>query len=482
MTKAYLTLPKRRVSYLPKYSSRRFGGDKTHFRSMCFKEDGEGDEEEKEKLLKTIKGIVGKQLEGRAKKEDVENIVGQLSFLTKTKDESGKEIEAPFPIQELRSLVDPKSGAMAKLVEMGLEVQKLKAEGERSIKDMSVRGQIEAWLKSTPKETGGVRTVQQIVDNIKNGVKEDIPELQLRVASPMLVSTVNAGASNFIGRVEVEQGVNDFLRYPNKFWEFLTKGRTGAPTYVWINKTNPLGAAAFIGPGVAKPGISFELAAESSIAKKIAVKAKAGTELLQDIDGMETMIMQELREQLDIEINQKLMTGVNSSTVPAGIRTLSQAFSFYTDAAANIRTTNPTYMDAIRAAVAALRSGKLTGDITVFVNSIDAANMDLSKAVDSGVYLLPPFSTSNGQQISGARIIEDQFIPVGYFQAGFMRYYRILIYKDYTVSWGWENTDFTDNLVTVVGEMRLHQFFNSIHTGAFMYDTFDNVVNTIKEA
>ena len=105
--------------------------------------------------------------------------------------------------------------------------------------------------------------------------------------------------------------------------------------------------------------------------------------------------------------------------------------------------------------------------------------MDLSKASDSGVYLLPPFTSQNGQMIAGAKIVEDNNIPVGYIQAGFMKYYRVLIYKDYSVSYGWENTDFTDNLITVIGEMRLHQFFNTQYTGAFVYDTFENVKNAI---
>lgn len=467
MKKSFIDFSKVRYvrrGYLPKMNHK-------FARMAAYKSDGGDDDEEDEKkeLLKTIKSIVSKQLEGRAKKEDVDAISGQLLFLTKGKDSNGKDVDSPFPIETLREMADPKSGVMAKLVDMGLKVQKLETEGQRQIKDMSVRAQVTSWFEKN----------KAILEDIKNGTSRDLPAIELRVASPMLVSTVNAGSSPYIGRVEVEPGVTEILRFPNTFWDFLTKGRTGAPTYVWINKTNPLGSAGFIGPGVTKPGVSLELVADNSVVKKIAVSAKAGTELLQDIDGMTTFIEQEMTAQLNIEINSKLMTGTASSTVPAGIQSLSQLFSFYTAAAAGIKTTNPNYMDAIRAAVGALRSGKIVGAITVFVNPIDAANMDLSKAVDSGVYLLPPFTTSNGQQIAGARIVEDQNVTVGYMQAGFMQYYRILIYKDYTLTWGWENADFTLNLVTAVAEMRLHQFFNTAYTGAFLYDTFANIIAAI---
>lgn len=455
----------------PKFSSRRFPSG-MRFASSSYKSDGGDDDEEQKELLEKIKKTVEKQLEGRAKKEDIQKITEQLSFLTRTKNEKGEVVESEFPIEALRAMADDKTGVMAKLVEMGTKIQEQETRIANQVKDMSVRSQVEAWHKANA----------ETLKAISEGQKRELPVMEIRAASPMLVSTVDSGNSPYIGRTEVESGINGILVYPNKFWDFLQKGRTGSPTYVWVNKTNREGSAAFIGPGVAKPGVSFELVAETSNAKKIAVSAKAGTELLQDIDGMTTFIEQELKEMLYIEVNSKLMTGVSSSTVPAGIQTLSQAFAFYTDAAANIKTTNPNYMDAMRAVVAALRSGKLVGEVTLYVNSIDAANMDLSKATDSGVYLLPPFTTSSGQVIAGAKVIEDQNIPVGSFQAGFMRYYRVLIYKDYTVSWGWENDDFTKNLVTAVGETRLHQFFNSIHTGAFCFDTFENVITAITKA
>ncbi len=302
--------------------------------------------------------------------------------------------------------------------------------------------------------------------------------MELRVDSPMYVSTVNSGSSPYIGKTQYEGGINPIVRIQPNFWDYIKKGRSSAPTYVWVNQTNALGAAAFIGPGVAKPGVSFSLVAHTSVAKKIADSAKAGTELLQDIDGIVSFIEDELRYKVMIKVNEKAMTGdaVATPTEITGIQTLSVPFPASTGLVAGA---NPTYMDAIRAGIGYMRSGLLTGPITVFINPIDAANMDMAKATDSGVYLLPPFVTSDGRTIAGAAIVEDYNIPVGYAQFAFLNYYRILIYKDFYVEWGWENDDFTRNLVTAIGEMRLHQFFNDIYTGAFMYDSFANILAEI---
>lgn len=410
---------------------------------------------ERKGLLNVIQKKIDTALATRATKDEL-----------KTIQESQKEALKDVPVEALREMANEKTGVMAQLAEMALRMQKLEVKATEVVKDMSIRGQVAAWHEAN----------KENILKIRAGEKVDVKPLEIRVASPMTVGTVNAGASPYIGRTEIESGINDFLVYPNKFWETIKKGRTNAPTYGWVNKTNRLGAAAFIAPGDPKPGVSFALEAETSNAKKIADSAKTVTELLDDIDGMVTFIETELKEQVFIKMNTVLMADdAATSTLPAGI-------GFYAvpyPAGVGIATTNPTYMDDIRAVVGYLRSGKLTGDITVFVNSIDAANMDLSKATDSGVYLLPPFTTQNGQVIAGAKIVEDQNMPVGTFLAAFLRYYRILIYKDFTVSWGWENDDFTRNLLTAVGEMRIHQFVNGIHTGFAVKDTFANVTAAI---
>ncbi len=114
------------------------------------------------------------------------------------------------------------------------------------------------------------------------------------------------------------------------------------------------------------------------------------------------------------------------------------------------------------------------GAVTAFVNPIDYANMVMTKAVSQGQLFIA------GE--TGANVIEDNNIPVGYVQVALLDYYKVLIYKDLTITYGVENDDFTKNLITAVGEMRIHQFFSENHTGAFIYDTFANIKAAITPA
>jgi len=366
---------------------------------------------------------------------------------TKSLTEFKKSLEATVSKTDFDTL-------KADMSAIGLLVNQLKELGTKEAKK-DMQSTLTAWKKEN----------EAALKSIKDGHKTELTALTFKVASPMTPANSYNGSA-YLPIPEFQAGATEIVRVQPTFWDYLKKGATAAASYVWVNKKNPLGAAGFIGPGVAKPGVSFEIATEISNAKKIAVSEKVATELLEDIDGMASWIQMELIYQLKAKLNTTLMTGVASSTVPAGIQTISALFTL-----TGIVTTNPNNYDAVLACVAQLRSGNLMGTVTAFMNPVDVANMKLSKAISQGQYI----------QLAetGAVIVEDNNIPVGYIQVALLDYYKILIYKDVTISFGWENDDFTKNLVTTIGEMRIHQFFSENHTGAFIYDSLANIKTAI---
>lgn len=431
------------------------------FGAACYREEGGDAADERVKLINEIRGMITDGTKGKV----------DATALTAEVEKQLTEIRS-LKIEQLRSLVDDKTGALAKIEALALQMESIRTSIVSGQNGLSVRQQVEKWQKDNAEAIKGIRS--------KSG-KQELPPLifEVRTAAdvPMTPTTVYNG-SFFIARTEVQSGIVDIPRRQPVFWDFIKKGRTNAETYVWVNKTTPGGAADFIGPGVAKPKVSFKLAKEFSNAKKIAASDKVATELLQDIDGMTSYVVDELRYQVFDKLNQTLMTATADSETPAGIQSLSTVFPVD---GAGLKAKNPTMRDDIRACVGYLRSGNLTGNITGFINPIDAANMDMEKATTSGVYILPPFETADGKRVGGATLIEDNNVAVGYLQIGFLDYYVIKVYQDYAVYWGWENDDFTKNLITVIGEMRLHQIFNTQHTGAFIYDTFENIATAIND-
>jgi HK97 family phage major capsid protein len=121
----------------------------------------------------------------------------------------------------------------------------------------------------------------------------------------------------------------------------------------------------------------------------------------------------------------------------------------------------------------------LNDNIVAFVNPIVAANMDLSKSADDGHYLIPPFVSQSGMLISGVQVVVDNNIAVGFLLIGDMTKYKILMVEEFKIMWGLDMDDFSKNLITVIAEMRFHQYFSANHTGAFIYDSFADIVAAI---
>lgn len=358
-------------------------------------------------------------------------------------------------IDALKNKPDTSEALKTELIAISAELKALKESSSKPEEIKGLRPALKSWVKEN----------ENAINAIKAGQKADLTPLNVKLNSPMTPSNTY-NSSSYLPKIEYQNDANEIVRVMPTFWDYIKKGRTNSAAYVWVNKKNPEGAAGFIGPGVAKPGVSFEIATEISNAKKVAASEKCAIELLEDIEGMASWIEQEIEYQVKYKVNTTLMTGTASSTVPAGIQTISVPYSLTT-----VETNDPNNWDAIIACVAQLRSGNLKGMVTAFVNPVDHANMILTKATSQGQLFVPAQT--------GVEIVEDNNVPVGYVQVALMDYYKILIYKDLTISYGWENDDFTKNLVTVIGEMRLHQFFSENHTGAFIYDTFENIKTAI---
>lgn len=327
----------------------------------------------------------------------------------------------------------------------------------------TIGDQIKAWREEN----------KDALAQIKAGQKAELTPMHIKAVSIPMTIGVNAPDPT---RLYFQNGaqVIDLVRNKPTFWSRLNKPRTSLAAFTWVDKVNKQGNAAFIGEGVVKPLASFDLSPQVSVPKKVAESMKVSNEMLFDIPRMQTLIEDELRYEVEMAANTAVLTGTLSSTSPAGVTTIASAFTLTT-----IKTTNPNFADVLRAAIAQLISLNFDRNLTIFINPIDAANMDLTKATDSGVYMLPPFTTADGRIIAGVPVIEDNNIAVGHFLAGDMTRYHIEMYQDYFVAWGWENDDFRKNLMTVIGEMRFHQYVSQNEVGAFIYDTFTAVQTAI---
>lgn len=405
-------------------------------------------------------------LKKRLKKIQVDGLTAEETSKA-ISDAINKELKGfTGSMEKMAQVLDEKTGfvAMMQVIKtQGEEITALKGRATAGV-HKSVRDQVADWVEANKAQ----------VSIAKSGRRADLPALVIQKAAITMTEATSLNSSAYLPNPQILPGVIDLVRVQPTFWNRLAKPATKANPLIWVNKYNKQGNATFIGEGTLKNLASFELQTESSVPKKVAERMKVSREMIDDIDYLTGLIEGELRYEVDSKCNEKVLVDAGSATDPKGVTNYAAAYTLLTITG----IVDPNNSDCIRAAIAQLRSTNFNGQLTAFINPIDAAMMDLQKT-SQGAYVLPPFQTVDGRNIAATPIIEDNNIAVGYLLLGDMSKYHIQMYMDFFVEWGWENDDFTKNLITVIGERRFHQWVSGNETGAFVYDTFANIKTAI---
>lgn len=309
------------------------------------------------------------------------------------------------------------------------------------------------------------------MENIERVKAHGTASLVLKAeAAAMLTPAASVPISMF--NTEVVPGIQEAPRESNAIYPRLLKGSTSSPLIKWVNRVNGNGGAAFIAEGMLKPLKDWTYDEGESTAKKIAVRCKVSTEMLSDFAYMRAEINRLLREDLMERVDEKLLTG-STAVEPKGI--LNNAAG-YTTTSLDGTISSPNYADAIRASVLQLRLLNYTPNI-LFINPADKAAIDLTKD-NNGRYMADELQ----KVIGNITTVETTRIDAGKFLLMDTSRWFVRNLEEFRLEYGWENDDFTKNMVSVIAEMRLHSYQNDIDAGSLVYGTFATIQAALAKA
>ena len=246
----------------------------------------------------------------------------------------------------------------------------------------------------------------------------------------------------------------------------------------WVNKEAIEGAAGMTAEGALKSQVSWTYTEESADVKKITAFVKVSKESLDDLDFLRSEINTDLREEIELKLDEQLAEGDGLGQNLKGILTYAPVFNV-TGTVLATSVSTPNRVDALRVAVALVKKQRFTPTYGV-INPMDAALMDLAKGED-GHYILPPFVTADGLRIAGIPLIENEAIDEGSFLVGDFNKSNLRIKEEININLGYENDDFTKNLVTILAEMRAVHYIKKHHVNAFLKGTFATAITAITE-
>ena len=246
----------------------------------------------------------------------------------------------------------------------------------------------------------------------------------------------------------------------------------------WINKSAVSNGAGMTAEGATKTQISWTYSEESADVKKITAYVKVSKEALDDLDFLRSEINTDLRQEIELKLDEQIAEGSGVGQNLKGILTYAPTFAVAgTSLAAAVDGANR--LDVLRSAVALIRKAKFRANY-IAINPVDAALMDMEKG-DDNHYILPPFVTADGTRVAGTTVIESFSIDEGSFLVGDFTKSNLRIREEININLGYENDDFTKNMVTILAEMRAVHYIKLHHVPAFVKGTFAAAIALINK-
>lgn len=328
---------------------------------------------------------------------------------------------------------------------------------------------------------------------MKYGRKGKGGNLAKKVDTPMneTTSVVPIGSGIAFSLTQFEPGLTRVTRRAPFLVELVNTARTLSSYIAWVEQTNIApGVAGSTSEGALATAGSFRWTENDTKAQKITYDMKVTNEMLADLAQIEMEIKTEILDLIALKLDSMILTGNGVAPALKGI-------SQYAPGFVNLLTqgvTAPNNVDCLIAAILQIKANgtspgagaELTNIFvpnTICLNPADAAMMALTKdTLNRYVMNAFPYLQENGENIKmleACRIIENIGVPSGSYLVMDSSKSNVRIREDATIAYGYENTDFTDGLVTIKGEMRAAHYIKTNHVNAFVYDTFANTKSII---
>lgn len=389
-------------------------------------------------------------------------------------------------IKELGLKIDAmKTNSVSKseLIEVLSKVQALETEGQE-VKALKADLE-EVTLKVLNIETKGAsNNVPEGLASLLTEKSEELKAMKEKSGASVQITLKAAGtmglATNVTGQVpqaERESGITRIVTRNPFVLQLVNVGTIMSNVWEWVEQKNRDGGAAMTAEGAAKSQADFDLVVASANVKKVTAYIKVTKEMLDDVELMRSEIDQELTELINLKIDDQLLNGTGLTVNLTGINTNATAWAAGSFALA---IPTPTKWDVLRTAINQVRVNLFEPNY-ILMHPTDVTGMELSKD-NTGQYIMPPFAALDGTVVSGIRVVANTGIALDSFLVGDFSKAGVRFKEGLTINVGYENDDFTKNLVTILAEARLVQRVKSNHYGAFVKGVLSTAITALTKA
>jgi len=388
-----------------------------------------------------------------ALKEDAEKLAGHFNDLNKAKSEHLKAEMANKASKDdvidlqksFNAMKDEQMKALNDALKaQGIQIQKLSG-GQRAEKQLSFNEEIKEALKAN------LDNLKVLKDGGKSEVSNTRVDFTTKAVGTMTFANVTGGNIPVEDRLE---GLNIIPSRRIRFLDVMSKRNTSSNVVSWVYQSGKEGTAGQTAEGTAKNQIDFDLVVANETVKKSTAFIKVSTEMLDDIEWLQSEINSELMREILKVVEAQAYEGDGTGNNHNGVRTIASAFSAGTFAGA---VDNANIVDVLAIASNQIKvAQEMDAEAThIFMHPTDVLSLKLVKlsATDKR-YVDRLLQVGSTLFMDGIPIIESTLITVGEYLIGDFMKALLVTRQGMRFDIGLDADDFTKNLRTILVEWR----------------------------
>lgn len=377
-----------------------------------------------------IKKGIDEAIEMKASKEDIEALKAELSASIEKQMvalNKALEVQGIALARMTRSENEPTKGLKEIIAEQREKLAILK-------NSSSANNNVKLTLKAVGDMSISGNTTGQIPQAFRNPVIGDVAERQVRLLD--LVST----------------------------------GTISSNLYEWVYVANEEGSAGVTAEAGAKNQIDFELIVGSQKVEKVTAYITVTDEMLDDVEGIATLINNKLQTKLLKSLESQVYSGSGTTPNLNGIYTTATAFSagdFASDVA------NANEVDVLSVAMNQIALAEQPMPTAIMMNPTDVTKLKVAKVSSTDKRYIERLQMIGGSlSMDGVQIIPTTLVTAGTYLVGDFSKASVLYKQGVTIEIGYNADNFVKNFKTIRAELRAVCAVENNDRTAFVKGTF----------
>ncbi len=256
------------------------------------------------------------------------------------------------------------------------------------------------------------------------------------------------------------------------------KTQPGTESIWFSDRINEDGDAAFIAEGALKPLADADWQTSKRDVKEVAVRWKFTKRLMMHAPAIVQDFQAHAYELVDQVIDDQLLDGDGLGNNLSGIESEASAFIVPPGLAGYYPA--PNIYDVIMAIATRIRLSNFKGQITAILNTVWMAKMAGIKDLNNN-YVVPPFVAPDGTKVGTVNIKFSNKIGDDQIVEGDLKKFNAVFAENIIYDEGYENDDFSKNLVSRKLEAFLGTYMKASDAGSIIFADISDVQDDIAQ-